>query len=206
MRTPLARVELLHRVGGFIEERLARRSTDMSTMPPMRKPSRMPFFTQAFTRQPVAMAASGSAARMRPVVQRGLELVEQVGSARRCTSAGLSSKRRSISACNGHSPRAARRLPAPSRSSPDWPALGGHHRQAADRLEQPHQRHRGLHRNRIRLDEVDVHQRQELRAGSRARPAKSPRRQACASCVISPGISFDATEMTPRPPSAISGR
>ena len=28
-------------------------STDISTTPPMRKPSRMPFLTQAFTRQPL---------------------------------------------------------------------------------------------------------------------------------------------------------
>ena len=59
MRTPLCAVKLLHRVGGLIEERLARGSTDISTMPPMRKPSRMPFFTQAFTRQPVGATRIG---------------------------------------------------------------------------------------------------------------------------------------------------
>ena len=32
----------------------------------MRKPSRIPFFTQALTRQPLALEASGSAERMRP--------------------------------------------------------------------------------------------------------------------------------------------
>ena len=35
--------------------------------------------------------------------------------------------------------------------------------------------------------------------------AKSLRRQACAMAVISAGISLEATEITPRPPSAVSG-
>ena len=35
--------------------------------------------------------------------------------------------------------------------------------------------------------------------------AKSPRSAASTICTISAGISFDATEITPRPPTAISG-
>src|SRR6266478_8373989 len=39
---------------------------DISTALPMRKPSKIPFFTQALTRQPVSDAGSGSAARTSP--------------------------------------------------------------------------------------------------------------------------------------------
>src|SRR5436853_6462008 len=42
----------------------------MSTMPPIRKPRRIPFFTQLFTRQPDDCAESGSAARTAPVLRR----------------------------------------------------------------------------------------------------------------------------------------
>ena len=38
----------------------------MFTMEPMRKPRRIPFFTQALVRQPVGEAGSGSAARIVP--------------------------------------------------------------------------------------------------------------------------------------------
>src|SRR5579863_4230691 len=41
-------------------------SGDMSTTVPIRKPSRMPFLTQIFTRQPAAALASGSAERIVP--------------------------------------------------------------------------------------------------------------------------------------------
>src|SRR6185437_16328139 len=37
-----------------------------STIAPIRKPSRIPFFTQALTRQPVGAVESGSAARTSP--------------------------------------------------------------------------------------------------------------------------------------------
>ena len=73
MRTPLASVKSLHRIGGLVEKRLPRRRrTDMSTMAPMRNPSRMPFFTQPFTRQPPGDAASGSAARTVPAFSASL--------------------------------------------------------------------------------------------------------------------------------------
>src|SRR5579884_2440239 len=39
---------------------------DMSTMTPIRNPSKMPFLTQVFTRHPVADEGSGSAARIKP--------------------------------------------------------------------------------------------------------------------------------------------
>ena len=47
---------------------------------------------------------------------------------------------------------------------------GRHQRQAPDRFEQSHQGHGGLHRDRIRLDEVDLHQRQVLAMNWRGRP------------------------------------
>ena len=64
-------------------------------------------------------------------------------------------------------------------------------------------RHRGFHRDRVRFDEDHVHQ---------GRIALSSR--ACCEIVvglrragvISFGISFEATEMMPLPPSASSGR
>ena len=58
--------EVPHRIGGFVEERLRERVERHVTTAPMRKPSRIPFFTQAFTRQPVCAEASGSAARICP--------------------------------------------------------------------------------------------------------------------------------------------
>ena len=47
-------------------------SIDISTIEPMRKPSRMPFLTQAFTRQPVFEEASGSAERIAPAFRASL--------------------------------------------------------------------------------------------------------------------------------------
>src|ERR1041385_7005851 len=70
----------------------------MSTFVPMRKPSRMPFFTHKFTRQPVGLAASGSAARTRP----SLSAVWNVAKISKCAgvySAGLVSKSSSMSVC-----------------------------------------------------------------------------------------------------------
>src|ERR1039458_1089289 len=70
----------------------------MSTLMPMRKPTRMPFLTQALTRQPVAVAGSGSAARLLPsagAVRNAPKTPLSSG----VSSAGLLSKSRSISAC-----------------------------------------------------------------------------------------------------------
>ena len=60
------------------------RSMDMSMTAPMRKPSRIPFFTQALTRQPVGEAASGSAARDFAAIQRVLEFAEEPEMRLRC--------------------------------------------------------------------------------------------------------------------------
>ena len=49
------------------------RSSERSTIAPMRKPSRTPFFTQALTRQPEGCAESGSAARIAPAFSASLK-------------------------------------------------------------------------------------------------------------------------------------
>ena len=49
----------------------------------MRKPSRMPFFTQAFTRQPLRRGGVGLGGADRARVQRGLELAR---TAAKCSS------------------------------------------------------------------------------------------------------------------------
>ena len=54
MRTPCSAVEAASPGRWPCRSRAAAwRSIDMSTIAPKRKPSRMPFFTQALTRQPV---------------------------------------------------------------------------------------------------------------------------------------------------------
>src|SRR5579883_1494507 len=66
MRTPSAEEKVwtgyvdLSKKGSFAASR------DISTMEPMRKPRRIPFLTQALTRQTVGEEGSGSAARMVP--------------------------------------------------------------------------------------------------------------------------------------------
>src|SRR2546425_2590800 len=68
-------------------------------MVPMRKPSRMPFLTQALARQPVLEDESGSAARISPRFSASLNSRKR----RKCSSvycAGGSSNSRSI--CDGN--------------------------------------------------------------------------------------------------------
>src|SRR5260370_41332897 len=73
----------------------------MGTIAPIRKPSRMPFLTQPFTRQPLGEAVSGSAARMLPSFSPSLNC----WNSRRCLSlyrsGGLS---KSDSICSGNMP------------------------------------------------------------------------------------------------------
>ena len=66
MRTPLSGVSRF--TGHVALSNIGCRtgSIDMSTIAPMRNPSRMPFFTQVFTRQPLRADASGSAERIAP--------------------------------------------------------------------------------------------------------------------------------------------
>src|SRR4051812_33598204 len=77
--------------------------TDMSTTPPIRNPRRMPFFTQALTRQPVGEDESGSAARILP----SLSAILNWPKTSKCCfvyCSGLLSKRSSILACNSGAP------------------------------------------------------------------------------------------------------
>ena len=72
MRTPLSTVK---RFTGYVD--LSKKgcrvgSIDISTTAPMRNPSRMPFLTQPFTRQPLLARASGSAARTEPLLSAAL--------------------------------------------------------------------------------------------------------------------------------------
>src|SRR5215831_12417796 len=129
----------------------------MSMLTPMRKPSRMPFFTQALTRQPVGLAASGSAARNSPRSIAARKLLKSA----RCSdvyAAGLLSKSCSISVCMGHKKSAG------FEDLFDFGLAGGSGRdqgQAPHGFEEAHHGHCGLDRAGAGLDEVDVHQRQE---------------------------------------------
>src|SRR6185503_12305235 len=135
-------------------------SIDISTTAPMRNPSRMPFLTQPFTRQPLLAAVSASAARMAPAFSASLKRLNN----RKCSSvyfSGFSSKSFSISACNAHSP--VRKQSNAVEHFFDFGeilGLGRTHGQAIYRVEQFHQPHGGLNRNRVRFDEVDLHQRE----------------------------------------------
>src|SRR5579883_681875 len=135
--------------------------TGISTMAPMRKPSRIPFFTHALTRQPVGEAASGWAARTRPALRAARKSSKRRKSSGAYCAGGLSNSR-SISACNGHLPEQSGRF----QHLLDPREIGRRrraHRQTVDRLQQAHERQRRLDRDGIRFHEVDVHQRQVFR-------------------------------------------
>src|ERR1019366_3890274 len=123
--------------------------TDMSTLMPMRKPTRMPFLTQALTRQPVAVAASGSAARIRPSVS-AMRKAAKTPLSSGVYSAGLLSKSRSISACMVYQES---RGFEHGLDFGQAGLAGRHHGKPPDGLQQAHQRHRGFHRNGVGLHE-----------------------------------------------------
>src|ERR1035437_7642657 len=133
----------------------------MSILTPMRNRSRMPFFTHGLTRQPVAAAGSGSAARMLPAVRAARNCVNSSRSAA-VSAAGLWSKRFSILARNG-SPS---EQPGGLQHAFDFTQVvlaGWHHGEAPYGFQQTHQRHRGFHRNGVGLHEVDIHEGEEFR-------------------------------------------
>src|SRR5215471_3330005 len=102
MRTPLSVVKRFTGIVCLSKKGWRSTSIDMSTIAPMRKPRRMPFFTHSFTRQPVRAEAQGSAARTVPAFNLALKAVNNW----KCSSVyvdGRLSKTRSISACNAHS-------------------------------------------------------------------------------------------------------
>ena len=154
-------------------------ATPMSTMSPKRKPSRMPCFTQALTRQPVGddgiglrrahlagrqLVAQAQERLARLLPRRAASLLEESGDAR-------VDEIRSSDVAGSCSARLTTRAAAPSifsccRTRIDLLARGGarrHQRQTIALLEQPHRRHRRLYGNRIRFDEVDLHERQQPR-------------------------------------------
>src|SRR4051812_31253229 len=114
-------------------------------MPPMREPTRIPFFTQVLTRQPLACTeASGSAARIVPAFKPSLNLPNSekcsgVYCAGGLSNSGANACSRSIDA-NLVRPRGGEQtdrfhyllnLLLAGRKR-------GHHRQAIDRLQQTH--------------------------------------------------------------------
>src|SRR5260370_5524216 len=82
---------------------------DMSTIAPMRKPRRIPFFTHGLTGQPAGFDASGSAARTCPEFKASLN---DWKSAKCCcpNESGTCAKSSSICSCSMHSPREAQRF------------------------------------------------------------------------------------------------
>src|SRR5262245_49569047 len=129
----------------------------MSTIPPKRKPSRMPFFTQAFRRQPVGKAGSASAARIWPAFSAALNRAKSS----KCCSvyfSGLLSKRLSISACKSRTSRGLQQPDGLEHLLDFLEALGFRraHGETVDGVEEAHQAHRGFHRDWIGFDEVDV--------------------------------------------------
>src|ERR1700741_4755496 len=131
---------------------------EKSTGRPMRKPSRMPFFTQGLARQPDFALGSGSAARISPRFNPCLNSSKSLESASVYSDGGSSNSRsigersmRLLDQTQGFEHRMDASLVFRFRRS---------QRETPDRLQQPHLRHGGLHGNRIRFDEVDLHQRE----------------------------------------------
>src|SRR6185436_1137733 len=144
--------------------------SDMSTVSPNLKPSRMPCLTHAFTRQPVGAEGSGDAARTSPADSASRSRVKTARALVRsaavpaATSASTSAWR-----VNG----SGRRRSASYQRRLDEAEFVEHacdlllrvlarraHRQAVALLDEAHRRHRRLHRHRVGFDEVDLHQRQ----------------------------------------------
>ena len=71
-------------------------------------------------------------------------------------------------------------------------------------LAQSERGHGELHGYWVRFDEIDLHEREQLVVPARA-VSKSPRSALSTIFTISAGTTLDATEITPRPPSAING-
>ncbi len=180
---------------------------DRSTYPPsspMRNPSRMPFFTQAFTRHPVLAEVSGSAARMLARVQRLLELLEEIEMFVGVMVGSLVEQLLDLSLHARSGRPAARGSRAPFRSSRDWPGWAGTSAAATPAPAVPSAPWQLSPESDSTPRNSLPSAARYLRCISRA-PAKSFASARCVSVVISPGISFETTEITPRPPRAIRG-
>src|SRR5580704_8171706 len=158
MRTPLAEVMCFTGYVDLSKNGWRSGSTDMSVMAPMRNPRRMPFFTQALTRQPDDDFSSGSAARTSPEFSASLKDWNSARCAGRYL-AGGSSKSCSICCCSMRLPHEADGFEYVA----DFFEIFGswrHQRETPDRLEQAHLGHGGFGGAGIGFDEVHFHQRQ----------------------------------------------
>ena len=175
----------------------------VSTTRPRRKPSRMPFLTQPLTRQPSgaglrrahlarspARRSSSSKTRARLVAQRlGGQRVVAPRSARGRSSRTLTTAARARRSAARRASRVASR--------------GRAHGQAEALLAQAHQGQRRLHRDGVRLHEVQVHEAQQPvvdAARLREVAARAGRRQVVHRA-RAPG--WRTTEITPSPPRAM---
>src|ERR1700691_4448051 len=131
---------------------------DMSAMAPMRKPSRMPFFTQALTRHPEGDFSSGWAARSSPAFSASLKDWNSAVCAGRYFAGGCSNS--CLIFCPSmHLPQQADGF----KHSADFFEIfdfGRHERKTPDGLKQAHFSHRGFGWAGIGFDEIDFHERE----------------------------------------------
>src|SRR5215510_1481625 len=131
-------------------------------MVPMRNPSRIPFFTQGFTRQPVRERSSGSAERTAPLFSASLNCSKTMRCSSEYPSGGWSnsaSMRDANGSGNGGPLSELQRFQYSLNALEILP-FGSNHGQAPHRIEHAHQSERGLHRDWVGLDKIDFHQRQ----------------------------------------------
>src|SRR5215813_1688203 len=131
-------------------------------MVPMRNPSRMPFFTQGFTRQPVRERSSGSAARTVPLFRASLNCSKTMRCSSEYPSGGWSnspSMRDANGGGNGGPLSELERFQYGLDALEILP-FGSDERQAPYGIEHAHQSERGLHWDWVGLDKIDFHQRQ----------------------------------------------
>src|SRR5271154_3898336 len=132
---------------------------DMSVTAPMRNPSRMPFFTQALTRQPDGDFSSGSAARTSPAFRASLNDWNSARCRGRYLAGGWSkicSMSCSICCCSMHLPHESDGF----ENVPDFFQVFDfrrHERETPDGLEQAHFGHGGFGGAGIGFDEIHFH-------------------------------------------------
>ena len=158
----------------------------------------MPFFTQAFTRQPVFADASGSAARISPAFSASLNCWNRLAMLVACTAPDFRRTSCSISACSIDLLDQAQGFEHAANFREIF-RLHRHQRQPANRFAEAHQRHARFHRSGIRLDEVDFHQAEVAPLEfARCRRNRWPAR-------VAPGAS-SRREFRSRPPKSGRGR
>ncbi len=172
MRTPLVDVNRFTGQVALSKKGCRVASIDISTIPPIRKPNKIPFFTHAFTRQPVAVELSGLGCTNCTRVQGFFDRANSS----KCSSvqdADFWSKTASILVCM----RAPRRRKAAddfrtasilARFASEGGTIGKRNTGSSS----PIMAHRGFHRTGINFAEVYFQQRNHSRCTARA-PAKS---------------------------------